>query len=128
MPVDWRENNGEPDDAANSSGTNLGPTSYKLVNGIKDDPATKDVDEIYLGFRDVPKTDLVQTLRSPQMPQHGLQAGWIPTSVLRTRRFRFHALRKLAIWAQTRCWASYKSIRADARLVCLGNQPSTFFC
>jgi K+-transporting ATPase ATPase C chain len=37
-------------DAANSSGTNLGPTSDKLVNGVQDDPATKDVDETYLGF------------------------------------------------------------------------------
>jgi potassium-transporting ATPase KdpC subunit len=42
-------------DAANSSGTNLGPTSDKLVNGIKDDPATKDVDETYLGFGDLAK-------------------------------------------------------------------------
>lgn len=42
-------------DAANSSGTNLGPTSDKLVNGIKDDPATKDVDETFLGFRDLAK-------------------------------------------------------------------------
>lgn len=40
-------------DAANSSGTNLGPTSDKLVNGIKDDPATKDADETYLGFKDL---------------------------------------------------------------------------
>jgi K+-transporting ATPase ATPase C chain len=40
-------------DAANSSGTNLGPTSDKLVNGVEDDPATKDVDETYLGFRDL---------------------------------------------------------------------------
>jgi K+-transporting ATPase ATPase C chain len=40
-------------DAANSSGTNLGPTSDKLVNGIKDDPTTKEVDETYLGFRDL---------------------------------------------------------------------------
>lgn len=40
-------------DAANSSGTNLGPTSDKLVNGIKDDPATKDVDESYAGFNDL---------------------------------------------------------------------------
>jgi len=40
-------------DAANSSGTNLGPTSDKLVNGIKDDPTTKDVDETYPGFRDL---------------------------------------------------------------------------
>jgi K+-transporting ATPase ATPase C chain len=37
-------------DAANSSGTNLGPTSDKLVNGVKDDAATKDVDESYAGF------------------------------------------------------------------------------
>ncbi len=42
-------------DAANSSGTNLGPTSDKLVNGIKDDPATKNVDETYLGFKDLAK-------------------------------------------------------------------------
>jgi K+-transporting ATPase ATPase C chain len=40
-------------DAANSSGTNLGPTSDKLVNGVKDDPATKDVDESYAGFNDL---------------------------------------------------------------------------
>jgi potassium-transporting ATPase KdpC subunit len=42
-------------DAANSSGTNLGPTSDKLINGIKDDPATKDVDETYMGFGDLAK-------------------------------------------------------------------------
>jgi K+-transporting ATPase ATPase C chain len=42
-------------DAANSSGTNLGPTSDKLINGVKDDPATKDVDETYPGFRDLAK-------------------------------------------------------------------------
>lgn len=40
-------------DAANSSGTNLGPTSDKLVNGVKDDPTTKDVDESFPGFRDL---------------------------------------------------------------------------
>jgi K+-transporting ATPase ATPase C chain len=40
-------------DAANSGGTNLGPTSDKLVNGIKDDPATREVDESYPGFRDL---------------------------------------------------------------------------
>jgi potassium-transporting ATPase KdpC subunit len=40
-------------DAANSGGTNLGPTSDKLIHGIKDDPATKDVDETYLGFGDL---------------------------------------------------------------------------
>jgi len=38
-------------DAANSSGTNLGPTSDKLVNGVPDDPTTKDVDESYAGYR-----------------------------------------------------------------------------
>lgn len=40
-------------DAANSGGTNLGPTSDKLVNGIADDPATAEVDETYLGFNDL---------------------------------------------------------------------------
>jgi K+-transporting ATPase ATPase C chain len=40
-------------DAANSSGTNLGPTSDKLVNGIKDDAATPDADESYAGFKDL---------------------------------------------------------------------------
>lgn len=38
-------------DANNSSGTNLGPTSDKLINGIADDPATKDTDETYLGIK-----------------------------------------------------------------------------
>jgi K+-transporting ATPase ATPase C chain len=38
-------------DAANSRGTNLGPTSDKLVNGVADDPATPDVDERFQGFR-----------------------------------------------------------------------------
>jgi potassium-transporting ATPase KdpC subunit len=40
-------------DAANSSGTNLGPTSDKLIHGVKDDPATKDVDESYAGISDL---------------------------------------------------------------------------
>lgn len=43
-------------DAANSGGTNLGPTSNKLINGVDDDPATADVDETYLGFQDLAKT------------------------------------------------------------------------
>lgn len=47
-------------DAANSSGTNLGPTSDKLVNGIEDDPATKDTDETYLGFRDLARAYRVE--------------------------------------------------------------------
>jgi potassium-transporting ATPase KdpC subunit len=43
-------------DAANSSGTNLGPTSDKLIHGLPDDPATKDVDESYSGFVELAKT------------------------------------------------------------------------
>jgi K+-transporting ATPase ATPase C chain len=42
-------------DAANSGGTNLGPTSDKLINGIDDDPSTPDTDETYLGFTDLAK-------------------------------------------------------------------------
>lgn len=37
-------------DAANSSGTNLGPTSDKLINGIPDDPKTK-ADESFDGVK-----------------------------------------------------------------------------
>jgi K+-transporting ATPase ATPase C chain len=40
-------------DATNSGGTNLGPTSDKLVHGVKDDPATPGVDETYLGFNNL---------------------------------------------------------------------------
>lgn len=40
-------------DGANSSGTNLGPTSDKLINGIDDDPETTDVDESYAGINDL---------------------------------------------------------------------------
>jgi K+-transporting ATPase ATPase C chain len=38
-------------DAANSSATNLGPLSEKLLNGAVDDPATKDVDESFAGIQ-----------------------------------------------------------------------------
>jgi potassium-transporting ATPase KdpC subunit len=34
-----------------SSGTNLGPTSAKLILGQKDDPTTKDVDESFAGIK-----------------------------------------------------------------------------
>jgi len=37
-------------DAASSSGSNLGPTSDKLINGVADDPATSDVDESFAGL------------------------------------------------------------------------------
>jgi K+-transporting ATPase ATPase C chain len=45
-------------DAANSSGTNLGPISDKLLNGVADDPSTKDVDESFAGVK-----QLVQSYR-----------------------------------------------------------------
>lgn len=38
-------------DANNSSGTNLGPTNPKLLEGLPDDPSTKDADESYMGFK-----------------------------------------------------------------------------
>ena len=38
-----------------SSGTNLGPTSKKLFEGIADDPETKDVDESYPGVEGLAK-------------------------------------------------------------------------
>ena len=53
-------------DASASSGTNLGPTSSKLLKGIPDDPKTKDTDESYQG---VPQ--LAQAYRS----ENGLSAN-----------------------------------------------------
>ncbi|CAN5465531.1 K(+)-transporting ATPase subunit C [soil metagenome] len=38
-------------DATSSGGTNLGPLSDKLINGVADDPATKDVDESFAGVK-----------------------------------------------------------------------------
>ena len=38
-------------DSTNSSGSNLGPTSAKLIDGIADDPETADVDESFAGLR-----------------------------------------------------------------------------
>src|SRR5512140_614516 len=38
-------------DAANSSGSNLGPTSDKLINGVADDPTTTGVDESFAGIK-----------------------------------------------------------------------------
>jgi K+-transporting ATPase ATPase C chain len=45
-------------DAANSCGTNLGSISDKLLNGVADDPSTKDVDESFSGIK-----QLVQAYR-----------------------------------------------------------------
>lgn len=42
-------------DAANSSGTNLGPTSSKLHKGIIDDASTAEIDESYAGLFDLAK-------------------------------------------------------------------------
>ncbi len=55
-------------DAANSGGTNLGPTSDKLINGIKDDLATTDVDETYLGFRDLAQAYRQENGLAPDQP------------------------------------------------------------
>ncbi|PQV62790.1 K+-transporting ATPase ATPase C chain [Abditibacterium utsteinense] len=38
-------------DASASGGSNLGPTSDKLINGIADDPKTKDTDESFAGIK-----------------------------------------------------------------------------
>ena len=40
-------------DASNSGGTNLGTTSKKLRDGVADDPATKNVDETFVGVKDL---------------------------------------------------------------------------
>ena len=53
-------------DAANSSGSNLGPTSSKLVEGIKDDPATKDTDESFAGIK-----QLAEAYRKENELPHG---------------------------------------------------------
>ena len=53
-------------DAANSSGTNLGPLSNKYLNGLADDPKTKDVDESFAGVK-----QLVQAYRE----ENSLAAG-----------------------------------------------------
>ncbi|MBC7785100.1 MAG: K(+)-transporting ATPase subunit C [Burkholderiales bacterium] len=42
---------GSGHDPSSSGGTNLGPTSDKLLNGIADDPATADTDESYAGIK-----------------------------------------------------------------------------
>ena len=63
-------------DASNSSGTNLGPLSDKLINGIPDDPATKDADESYAG---------VKQLAEAYRKENGLAAGAVLPSDAVTR-------------------------------------------
>ena len=53
-------------DAANSSGSNLGPTSAKFIEGFEDDPATADVDESFAGI-----TQRAEAFRD----DNGLDAG-----------------------------------------------------
>lgn len=52
-------------DAANSGGTNLGPTSDKLIHGVDDDSSTSDVDETYLGVEDLARAYRRENALSP---------------------------------------------------------------
>jgi K+-transporting ATPase ATPase C chain len=52
-------------DAANSSGTNLGPLSDKLLNGVADDPKTKDVDESFAGVKQLVEAYRVENKLPP---------------------------------------------------------------
>jgi K+-transporting ATPase ATPase C chain len=54
----------------------LGPTSDKLVNGVKDDPTTPDVDETYLGFG---------ALAKAYRAENGLGADWVIPADAATR-------------------------------------------
>jgi K+-transporting ATPase ATPase C chain len=42
-------------DATKSGGTNLGPTSRKLIQGVSDDPSTKQTDESFVGIETLAK-------------------------------------------------------------------------
>jgi K+-transporting ATPase ATPase C chain len=54
-------------DASVSGGTNLGPTSKKLIEGLPDDPKTKDTDESFAGI-----PQLVGAYRRENnLPAHG---------------------------------------------------------
>jgi potassium-transporting ATPase KdpC subunit len=55
-------------DGANSSGTNLGPTSGKLISGIEDDPNTRHADEAYLGFEDLARAYRRENGLPPEAP------------------------------------------------------------
>ncbi len=53
-------------DAANSSGTNLGPISEKLLHGAVDDPNTKDVDESFVGIKQLVADYRAENKLSPE--------------------------------------------------------------
>ncbi len=55
-------------DGAASSGSNLGPTSDKLINGIKDDPKTKDTDESFAGIKQLAAAYRTENGLSPDAP------------------------------------------------------------
>jgi len=55
-------------DAANSSGTNLGPISRKLIEGSDDDPATLEVDESFAGFNDLARRYRRENMLEPSVP------------------------------------------------------------
>jgi K+-transporting ATPase ATPase C chain len=55
-------------DAANSGGTNLGPTSKKLREGQPDDPETKDVDESFTGAADLAAAYRTENGLAPEAP------------------------------------------------------------
>ncbi len=52
-------------DAASSSGTNLGPISKKLIDGIDEDPTTADADESYPGVKDLAQAYRTENGLSP---------------------------------------------------------------
>ncbi|RYF47493.1 MAG: potassium-transporting ATPase subunit KdpC [Cytophagaceae bacterium] len=53
-------------DGAASGGSNLGPTSNKLINGIPDDPKTKDSDEAFAGIKQLAASYRTENALSPQ--------------------------------------------------------------
>ena len=55
-------------DGAASSGSNLGPTSDKLINGIKDDPKTKDTDESFAGIKQLATSYRTENGLTPNAP------------------------------------------------------------